>query len=182
MDVSLVTTNGGKVAEVRALLPSVRVRWVDRALLEPQAESLEDVAREKLRQVPRARGFVLVEDSGLFIDALNGFPGVYSSHIYRIWKFEPILRLLRGRSRAATFRTVAGVRRGRKVRFFSGECRGEIIARPRGKGGFGFDPIFRPSGSRRTFAEMTVLEKSRFSHRARAMRKVAEFLAQGRTL
>ena len=178
MDVSLVTTNGGKVAEIRALLPGVHVHWVDRALVEPQADSLEEVAREKLRQVPRTRGFVLLEDSGLFIESLHGFPGVYSSHIYRIWKFEPILRLLRGRSRAATFRTVAGIRHGRQIRFFTGECRGEITPRPRGTGGFGFDPIFRPSGSRRTFGEMSVSEKSRFSHRARAMRKVAQYLAQ----
>lgn len=178
MDVTVVTTNEGKVREIRALLApaGIRVRFRRRALLEPQSDSLEEVVRTKLRQLPRTWGTVLVEDSGLFIDALDGFPGVYSAHIYGLWKFDRILELLRRRPRGAAFRTVAGVRRGGKVRLFEGECRGEIVRTPRGAGGFGFDPVFRPIGSHQTFAEMSVAEKSAFSHRARAVGQVARWL------
>jgi XTP/dITP diphosphohydrolase len=178
MDVSLVTTNEGKVRETRALLTpfGVRVIWEHRAIPEPQAETLEEVVRAKLAAVDKLRGYVLVEDSGLFIPSLGGFPGVYSAHIRGIWGFEPIFDLLRRRPRGAIFRTVAGVRRGRQSWQFAGECRGHITTAPRGKMGFGFDPIFRPGRARQTFAEMTPDAKNRYSHRAKAMRAVGKFL------
>jgi XTP/dITP diphosphohydrolase len=121
-------------------------------------------------------GFQLVEDSGLFLDGLSGFPGVYSAYIYRIWKFEEILELLRHRSRTATFRTVAGVQRGSRRAYFVGECRGSIARAPRGSHGFGFDPIFVPQRSRRTFAELEPVEKLRISHRGKALHAVGEYL------
>ncbi|MGI0132052.1 MAG: non-canonical purine NTP pyrophosphatase [Thermoplasmata archaeon] len=182
MDVTLVTTNAGKVREVRALLApwGLRVTWTRRSLLEPQADSLHEVARAKLRQVTGVPGCVMVEDSGLFIDALGGFPGVYSAPIYRMWKFGPILELLRERPRRASFRTVVGLRRGRRTWTFEGVCRGEIVPTPREEGGFGFDPIFRPVGANVTFAEMSIAEKGRSSHRAKAFREVARFLTRQR--
>ncbi len=182
MDVRFVTSNPSKFREVRALLApfGLRVRRLNRTLPEPQAERLEEVVRAKLAALPADRLPVVVEDAGLFIDSLHGFPGVYSAHFYRRWEFPFILELLRRRPRTAAFRAVAGVRTRRGVYLFSGACRGEIVRRPRGHLGFGFDPIFRPLGSRRTFAEMDVSEKNRFSHRARAFRKAARFLAGGR--
>ena len=177
-EVRFVTSNPGKYREVRALLRpyEVRVRWSRRPLPEPQADRLHDVVTAKLAAVPKGPEFVLVEDSGLFIDSLNGFPGVYSAYIYRIWKFDPILELLRHRPRAATFRTVAGLRRGRSTWQFEGECPGSIARRPRGSEGFGFDSIFIPQGDRKTYAEASPAEKNARSHRARAMAKVGRFL------
>jgi XTP/dITP diphosphohydrolase len=179
MDVTLVTTNPGKLAEVRSVLAPFGVRVVAkrRKLPEPQADSLREVARAKLASVADLKGWVLVEDSGLFIPSLGGFPGVYSAYIYRIWGLDPILELLRHRPRAAVFRTVAGLRRGRREWLLTGECRGTIRRARKGTGGFGFDPIFMPEGSLRTFAEMTREEKSRVSHRARAVRSVGRVLA-----
>lgn len=181
MDVRFVTSNDGKFEEVRRLLApfGIRVRRIRRTLPEPQTDRLEMVVRSKLAAVPASRAPILVEDSGLFIDSLNGFPGVYSAHFYRVWGFGPILQLLRGRRRSAVFRTVAGVRVGRRVELFTGECRGEIVRRPRGRHGFGFDPIFRPTGSRRTYAEMSAPEKDRHSHRARAFLKLVDHLPGG---
>lgn len=177
MDVTFVSSNAGKAREVRGLLAErgIRVRWLRRRLPEPQADSLEEVVRAKLASVRDLRGTVLVEDAGLFIPALSGFPGVYSAHIYGIWRFGPILELLRHRDRAAEFRAVAAVRHRGKVRLFFGEVRGSIARRPRGGHGFGFDPIFVPEGERRTFAEMPAADKARCSHRARAVAAAANW-------
>lgn len=177
-DVTFVSTNPGKFREVRGLLApfGVRVRWKRRGLPEPQADSLEEVVAAKLDAVQDLRGYVLVEDSGLFIPSLNGFPGVYSAHFLKTWRFDPILELLRHRDRAAVFRTVAGLQRGRRRWTFTGEVKGSIAPRPRGRNGFGYDPIFIPSGGTRTFAELPTAEKNALSHRARAVVQVGQLL------
>jgi XTP/dITP diphosphohydrolase len=178
-DVTFVSTNPGKFREVREVLApfGVHVRWERRELPEPQADRLEDVLAAKLAAVADLPGYVLVEDSGLFIPSLRGFPGVYSAHILRIWKFDPILELLRHRPRGAYYRAIAGLRRGRQRWTFAGEVRGTIARRPAGTGGFGYDPIFVPRGWERTFAQATAVEKNAISHRARAIRQVGEHLA-----
>jgi XTP/dITP diphosphohydrolase len=174
--VTFVSTNPGKVREVRAILApyGLAVRWKRRELPEPQADRIEDVVRAKLDAVADVPGLVMVEDSGLFIPSLGGFPGVYSAHILRIWKFRPILELMRTRPRGAYYRSVVGVRRGRRRWQFAGEVTGAIAARPAGSGGFGYDPIFIPTGWRRTFAEGTAEEKHAISHRGRSVRQVGE--------
>jgi XTP/dITP diphosphohydrolase len=178
-ELTFVSTNPGKAREVHAVLApyGVRVRWLRRELAEPQAERLEDVVSAKLDAVEDLRGLVLVEDSGLFIPALRGFPGVYSAHFLRLWKFDPIFELLRRRPRGAYYRAVAGLRHGTKRWIFAGEVRGEIARSPAGSGGFGYDPIFVPRGWDRTFAEGTAAEKNAISHRGRALRKVGAHLA-----
>ncbi len=181
-DLTFVSTNPGKAREVAAVLHpyGVRVRWKRRELPEPQASTLEEVVAAKLDAVRDLRGRVLVEDSGLFIPSLRGFPGVYSAHFLKIWKFGPIFELLRARPRGAYFRTVAGLQEGRRRAMFAGEVRGSIARRPAGRNGFGYDPIFVPVGWVRTFAEAPVEAKNRISHRSRAIRKVGEAMAGGR--
>ena len=177
--ITFVSRNPGKVREVRRVLApyGVRVKWARRELPEPQAASLKEVVTSKLAAVRDLPGYVLVEDSGLFIPSLHGFPGVYSAHFLETWGFGPMFELLRTRSRGAYFQTVAGVRKGAKTWTFSGEVRGAIAPRAKGKGGFGYDPIFVPTGWDRTFAEVPPDAKNEISHRARAMRKVGAFLA-----
>lgn len=179
-EVRFVSTNPGKVREVRAVLApyGVRVRWSRRRLAEPQAETLEEVARHKLSSVPASAGYVLVEDSGLFVRSLGGFPGVYSAHILKLWGFGPLLELVRRRDPTASFRTVAALRHGRRVWLFAGEVRGRLSRRAVGRHGFGYDPIFVPDGFRRTLGELPSTTKDRISHRAEAMRRVGAFLAR----
>ena len=181
-DVTFVSTNPGKFREVRDLLApfGVRARWRRRTLPEPQAETLEEVVLSKLAAVQDLRGYVLVEDSGLFIPSLHGFPGVYSAHFLKTWKFGPILELLERRNRRAYFRTVAGLKRGSRRWTFVGEVVGHIAERPRGRHGFGYDPIFVPEGSHRTFGETPPEQKNELSHRARAIRQVGELLGPRR--
>jgi XTP/dITP diphosphohydrolase len=113
----------------------------------------------------------IIEDSGLFIDPLGGFPGVYSSYILKTLGNPGILRLLGDRKdRDAVFRSCFGhfsTHRGPAL--IKGECKGRIAFEQRGKEGFGFDPIFIPDGEERTFAEMSVEEKNSISHRGRAL-------------
>ena len=180
VEVAFVTTNVGKLREARRILRpyGVRLRWVRRALVEPQADDLVEVARWKAASVRGLRGYVLVEDSGLFVRSLQDFPGVYSAHFLRIWGFPPLLELLRRRPRQARFRSVAVLRRGRSLRVFVGEVEGTIARGARGRHGFGYDPIFVPDGYRATFGVLPDTVKNGISHRARSMAQVGTFLAR----
>ncbi|MCI4371392.1 MAG: non-canonical purine NTP pyrophosphatase, partial [Thermoplasmata archaeon] len=123
------------------------------------------------------RGDYLIDDSGLFLDAFGGFPGVYSSYVYKRLGCAGILKLLSdAKSRAATFETVFLSRRGQEHEVFHGQTRGTIADRERGTSGLGFDPIFVPEGATKTFAEMTISEKNAVSHRARAVETLLRHL------
>lgn len=179
---AFVTGNAGKVAELRALLPGVDVVQDRRGYPEVQADGLEEVARwgaASLLREGMEPPFVL-EDSGLFVDVLGGFPGVYSRHALDTIGCAGLLRLLSGvpaARRSASFQAcIAYAGPDRRVELFTGSCPGRIVARQRGRGGFGFDPVFAPLGHRRTFAEMEPAEKSALSHRGAAARALAAHL------
>lgn len=180
----LVTSNPGKFREIRAIFAEqgLPLQWSRRALPEPQADDLGSVVRAKLAALPPDGGVWIVDDSGLFLPGLGGFPGVYSAYALRTIGLDGILRLLRGQRRSAVFRTVAGVWDGSRVRLFRGESAGDIVARARGAQGFGYDPIFRPAGWRETFAQVSLERKNEVSHRARAMRLAAAYLARNARL
>lgn len=175
------TSNPGKVREVRQALQGAhwRVRWGRRGFLEPQADALETVVRAKLAQVPRRTGPILVEDSGLFVPSLGGFPGVYSAYVYRTLGPKGLLRLVDGKARRAEFRAVFGLRDARGRCFtFQGTCRGELAPSPRGAGGFGFDPVFVAQGTTWTFAQMSPEKKNALSHRGKALRALVRHLSR----
>ncbi|NAZ11371.1 MAG: XTP/dITP diphosphatase [Desulfurococcales archaeon] len=120
---------------------------------------------------------VVVEDSGLFIKALNGFPGPFSSYVYKTIGVRGVLKLMEGvTDRSAYFEAAVAIVMPPFERVFKGSVYGRIADSPRGTGGFGFDPIFIPENEDRTFAEMSVEEKNRYSHRARAFEKLGIWL------
>ncbi len=179
--IAFVTTNPGKFREVSAKLApyGMKLRRLDRAYPEIQADTLEGVVAYGAEVLARGvRGEFLIDDSGLFIDTLGGFPGVYSSYVYRTIGCRGVLRLMRGKPRrVARFETVLLLgRRGRAPETFRGVCEGAIARSMRGQGGFGFDPIFVPRGHDRTFAEMSLEEKNTVSHRARAVGALVDHL------
>ena len=178
--VDFYTSNPGKVRELQAVLAPMgySVRWRKEELTEPQADTLEKVAAFKLLNVPDSVVPVIVEDSGLFIRSLGGFPGVYSAYVLRTLGLPGVLRLVRGPDRTAEFRAVVGYRAGGVTHLFSGRVRGSIAPRSRGKNGFGYDPIFIPEGHQRTTGEMAPEEKNRLSHRGIAARKLGQWLAR----
>ena len=146
-------------------------------VIEPQMNNFNEVATSKLRQVLEQIGnkfdddWMMVEDSGLLIDELGGFPGPYSSYVYSKIGPNGILRLMDGvETRNARYTASLSVWNGNEIQSFEGFCEGIISLEPKGDQGFGYDPIFIPiEGDGRTFSEMTKLEKSRLSHRANAL-------------
>lgn len=179
-----VTLNVGKLREAEVVLKrfGIEVKGVGERKLEVQSDSLEEVvmyAAESLRgRVPEP---FVVEDSGLFIERLRGFPGPCSSYVFKTIGCEGILKLMEGvEDRRANFICSAALVYDR-IRVFSGEVCGWISYELRGAGGFGFDPIFVPEGYERTFAEMSLEEKCAVSHRARALEGMARFLSTARS-
>ncbi len=178
--IRFVTTNAGKFREAAALLKEqgVDIEHFDLLLPEVQADTSEEVAQYSAKVLGEEADFdFFVDDSGFYVDALKGFPGVYSSYVYRTVGLAGVLRLMEGvERRTARFETVIVLWHAGETRTFRGECRGTVAHEPRGTGGFGFDPIFLPDGHDRTFAEMAVEEKNAISHRGNAARALATFL------
>ncbi len=146
--------------------------------IEIRSDSIEDVARDSaMAAYKRCKDSVFVEDSGLFIDFLNGFPGAYSSWVYKKLGNRGILKLMEGaHNRSATFEAiVAFVKRKGELQLFRGKCHGTISTEERGKKGFGYDPIFIPDGEHQTFAESIEL-KNKLSHRYKALLEFSKSL------
>ncbi len=122
---------------------------------------------------------VLVEDAGLFITALNGFPGPYSSFVYKTLGVNGILKLMQSiTDRRAYFESAVTVIYPPCIITETARVHGVITYEPRGDKGFGFDPIFIPNGDERTFAEMSIEEKNKYSHRAKSIRKTFDRLSK----
>jgi XTP/dITP diphosphohydrolase len=182
MEIYFCTSNKHKLKEYRDILKEIGigVKRVSIKLTEIQADKLEDVAKEKVKSVfEKVRKPVFVEDAGLFIEALNGFPGVYSAYVMKTIGNEGILKLLKGiKNRNAVFKAVIGFAdENGKIHLFRGECKGKISRSTRGSFGFGFDPIFIPEGYTKTFAEDMKL-KNKVSHRRKAIEKFVRFLRE----
>jgi XTP/dITP diphosphohydrolase len=169
-----VTTNADKVAEARERLP-VPVEQFDYDYVERQSDSLAEIATRGAREAHDAADApVIVDDSGLFVDALEGFPGPYSAYAENTLGVERVARLaLAEDDHGAAFRTVVAYADGDVIETFEGTVEGEIVA-PRGEGGFGYDPVFEHEG--RTFAERSTAEKNEVSHRGRALDALSDWL------
>lgn len=182
----VVTHNEGKAREFSHALMGIPWRVVREAreYQEVQADTLDEVAESSARWL-MAQGTVpppfVLEDAGLFVDGLSGFPGVYSAYVYRTVGCAGLLRLMEGREdRSARFESrVALVLADGELEIVAGTCHGTLATEERGTGGFGFDPVFVPEGEVLTFAEMPLGEKGRMSHRGRALARLRERLAEG---
>ena len=181
MRITFVTGNKGKLHEAQAALGPLghEVVNLDLAPVEIQADTLEEIARAKCEVlVGRAPTPFFVDDGGLFVDELKGFPGVFSAHALKRIGVPGILKLMEGvDDRRAHFACVVGYHDGHEIRLFSGRCDGKLASAPRSDGhGFGFDPIFVPDGEARTFAELPAETKNRISHRGRALAQLVAHL------
>jgi XTP/dITP diphosphohydrolase len=183
--VFFATGNINKFNEARSILSKsgIAVGMLRLKGDEVQSESLKEIAQKSVQNAyGRCHLPIFVEDAGLFIEALKGFPGPYAVYVFHTINNRGILKLMeKEKNRKAAFQSVIaymdGSRRNEPLCFF-GESKGAITNVERveqGKSGFGFDPIFQPSGRDKTFAEMTIAEKNGYSHRAMAIRKFAEW-------
>ena len=172
-----VTGNRHKFKEVNELAKGwgLELKRLTPPYPEIQAESLEEVAKHgALQACSTLAKPCFVEDAGLFVRALGGFPGPYSAYVFKTLGNGGMLKLMLGvEDRRAEFRSaVAYCEPGFKPKVFKGVVKGKLSLRPRGSRGFGFDPIFIPEeGDGRTFAEMGLHEKNELSHRARAVKR-----------
>lgn len=191
MRIALCTGNPGKVSELAALLPLgwevLGLRDLDLPLDLPEdGDTLEANALQKARFAFERCGIpCLADDTGLEVSALGGAPGVHSARYAGEAKDASanMGRLLRemenALDRRARFRTVLALVRSGEEHLFEGTVNGTIVQVPRGTGGFGYDPLFVPESSSRTFAEMDVTAKNGISHRARAIQKLVEWARAG---
>lgn len=200
-----LTGNLGKVKEAEQHLHKlgfeVEQLIIDEDISEPQSDDLYSVAQAKITQalphLPNKEDMLLVEDAGLFIQHLNGFPGVYSAYALKTIGCNGVLKLLshlesqdpvmNGQLRGAEFQAVAALWNGKEIIFGNGKCPGWIAQEINGEDGFGFDPIFVPfdldglgnaltagnygetSTHGATFGAVELEKKQLFSHRMRAL-------------
>ena len=190
MKLIFATNNKHKVREISHILDNkiTLLSLEDVKILEdiPEDEPLiEGNALFKARYVHKTTGLnVFADDTGLEIEALNGLPGVHSARFAGESKdssanIVKVLSMLKGKdNRKARFRTVIALIFENREYLFEGIVDGTIIDEKRGIEGFGYDPVFIPDGREQTFAQMTLAEKNKISHRAMAFEKLKEFLQQ----
>ncbi len=177
----IASGNAGKLREYRELLADTGLELIafDHEVDEV-GKTYADNAQLKAKTALAASGLPsLGDDSGVEVDALGGFPGLRSARLGPTQKERTaiLLERLDGHPRPWTARfvcTVALAAPRLPVRFFEGECRGEIVPEWRGEAGFGYDPIFLVPGTGKTFGEMPPEEKRLYSHRARAVRAMID--------
>ena len=181
--VYFATSNKGKFREAACITSEfgIKLKHLRGEKQEIQSNDLEEIASFAAEHAANSTGLAVVaEDSGFFVGALKGFPGPYSSYVFKTLGTEGILKLVgKKRDRKAFFlAAVAFCRPKARPKCFTGVVNGRLASESRGLNGFGFDPIFMPNrGNRRTFAEMATDEKNAISHRALAFRKFSDWLA-----
>ncbi|MBK6383559.1 MAG: RdgB/HAM1 family non-canonical purine NTP pyrophosphatase [Chitinophagaceae bacterium] len=188
MKLIFATNNQHKVDEIRSVVGNnlqiitLKEAGIDIDIPEPY-ETLEKNAWSKSKTIFDMTGInCFSEDTGLEVEALGGEPGVKSARYAGDNRsfdanIEKLLSNLAGRAdRSARFRTVISLLIDGIETQFEGICNGKIIEEKRGDQGFGYDPVFIPIGSDKTFAEMDMIEKNEFSHRKKATQKLVAFL------
>ncbi|MFA5340627.1 MAG: RdgB/HAM1 family non-canonical purine NTP pyrophosphatase [Clostridia bacterium] len=198
----IASNNKNKIKEIKAILPDFKVLSLEDAGIESNPEetemTFEGNALLKAKDAKKHTDYmVIADDSGLEVMCLNNLPGVYSKRFYTYEGTEKnkrnltsssidklnnkkLLRLMykvKQENRNARFVSkIALIKEDDSYVIFSGECNGRILFEPKGRRGFGYDPIFMPDESNITFAEMNEEQKNKISHRAAALMKLKEYL------
>ena len=177
----IASGNAGKLREYRDLLSEA---GVDIVAFDSEVDEVGDTYAENARlkaetALVRSGLPALGDDSGIELDALDGFPGIRSARLGPTQKERTaeLLSRLHGVPRPWRARfvcVIALAAPNRETQFFEGECRGEVVPEWRGEAGFGYDPIFLVPGTGKTFGEMAPEEKRKYSHRAAAARALLE--------
>jgi XTP/dITP diphosphohydrolase len=171
----LVTQNKHKLAELSPLFQEFNVGFSTGEVekLEIRSDHIEEIAKIAAEHAYQVLGHpVVVDDTGLYITSLNGFPRSYPAFVLETIGREGILKLMQGvKDRTAEFATAVGYADGTVSKTFIGKMPGEISFEERGSGGFGYDPIFIPAGYTLTYSQMSFSEKTKISHRTKAFRK-----------
>lgn len=188
MQLVFASNNKNKIKEIQNLLPAdIQILSLEDigcdVDIPETADTIEGNAILKANYVTKHYGYnCFADDSGLEIDVLNGAPGVYSARFAGPQRndsdnINKVLELLENETnRNANFKTVIALNLDGKQHLFTGIVNGEIIKEPRGTNGFGYDPIFIADGFSDTFAQISLEEKARVSHRGKAAALLTSFL------
>jgi XTP/dITP diphosphohydrolase len=171
--ICFASANNNKYLEIQPVLSKygIVIEFLKIELIEIQSDSIERIAIEKSKNAfTKTSKPVIVEDDGIFITELNGFPGQYASYVFKTIGNDGILKLLtNSKNRQAYFRSVVAFYDGRNSLSFIGETRGNISQRIT-EGGWGYDPIFIPLGTTLTYGQLELQKrKKQFSHRVKAL-------------
>ena len=181
--IKVITSNPGKVREYQKAFGDLGVKMEHLHIPydEVQTAELEEVVEKGMAEI-RSKGIsdFMIDDSGMFVDSLKGFPGVYSAYVQKTIGNQGILKQMSGvKDRRAVFKCCIGCDIGGETIVVTGVCRGKITEEERGAEGFGYDPIFTHDGVR-TFSELPLDEKNSISHRGNAARMLAEEMIKRR--
>ncbi len=190
MKLVFATHNKNKFVEVKAMLPSYIELFslTDIGCAEDIAETADTIEGNAILKANYVREHYkldcFADDTGLEVKALNNEPGVYSARYAGASNdssanIEKLLKNLQGKEdRSARFKTAIALSMNHSEIMFLGICEGEITENLRGESGFGYDPVFKPTGFDKTFAEMTLTQKSEIGHRGKAMRQLIDYLSK----
>lgn len=176
------TSNPAKIKEAEQAFNPIGIKVVPHKFdfLEIQSESQEQILRDKFDQIKDIESCpFLVDDSGFYLEAYPGFPGVMSKFIYQTIECLGILRLLTsGLTRRAYFRAVIGLGYKGQIQVFEGRCEGVVTEEIHGEtqNGFLFEPIFKPDGANKTMAQMSLDERKVYSYRSLALKDAATYM------
>ena len=183
--INFITSNKNKVKEFRQILePEIKVNHIPISYPEMRSDNPKEIAKMSAEMLAnKLKKIVVVEDSGLFIKALNDFPGTCSAYIHKRIGLRGIIKLMKGvKERECTYKSaVAYCKPKKKAISFLGEEKGNVAQRIRGNYGFGHDPIFIPEGSGKTYGEMQNCEEIK-KFRRRGVLKLREFLLKKKRL
>lgn len=167
--------NENKFLEIERLVEketNIQILFSKILIKEIQSDSIIEVAEDKVKNAFKIiKKPLIVEDDGLFIEDLNGFPGIYSSFVFNTIGNKGILDLLRdNKKRRANFLSIFSFFDGKTIETFSGETSGYITTKI-SPSGWGFDPIFQPINENQTYGQINMIKKNEISHRSKALRK-----------
>jgi XTP/dITP diphosphohydrolase len=179
MQLYFITGNNGKFVEAKNYLTPFKIIQKNVDLTEIQSLDSKEVIEYKLKEASKLiKGKFFVDDVSLYLDALNGFPGPLIKVFLEAIDRKGIYNLCKEKNNFnANAKATIGYFDGKEMWYFEGEVKGKIVLM-RGESGFGWDPIFQPEGYNKTFAEMTVEEKNKISHRGKAIKKFKRFLEE----
>lgn len=188
MKLVFATNNKNKIIEIKSLLPK-SIELLSLAdigcyeEIEETENTIEGNAKLKADYITKNYGYsCFADDTGLEVEVLNGAPGVYSARYAgeNVTYDDNVNKLLfemqNHKNRRAQFKTVIALNLIGKSTLFEGICKGVILTEKHGNQGFGYDPVFQPDGYKPSFAEMSLEEKGKISHRGLATKKLMEFL------
>jgi len=192
IELVFATNNVNKLKEVQAQLPKgiklINLKSIGCTVDIPETQdTIEGNAIQKANYIKENYGYdCFADDTGLEVEALNGAPGVYSARYAGPKKkaednIQKLLSELKNEpNRKAQFKTVIALHYNNELLLFKGICKGEITPKKIGSGGFGYDPIFKPTGKLKTFAELSLAEKNSIGHRGRAVKQLIQYFNKNR--